>query len=166
MRHRRAANQYHKEVTIDPGSLRCFRGWWCTGASRDIRPRKLHLHSRDRSSAETSHNGSPQTRSYANDLLSRRFVRSTIPTRLRRRGICLSVQSHNLRTDLRSPSFWITLQISQFIARSSFSRLYTTNLLVLILFIIGLAQECSHWGITDFVIFYSSSTMRFERRKN
>ena len=101
-------------------------GWWCTGASRDIRPRKLHLHSHDRSSAETSHNGSPQTRSYANDLLSRRFVRSTIATRLRLRSICLSVQSHNLWTDLRSPSFSITLQISQFI---------------LILFIIGLAQN-------------------------
>jgi hypothetical protein len=58
--------------------------------------------------------------SYANDFLSRRFVRSTIATRLRQRGIRLSVQSHNSWADLRSPSFWITLQISQFIARSSF----------------------------------------------
>jgi len=74
-----------------------------------------------------SHNGSPQTLSYAHDLLSLRFVRSTIAKRLRRRGICLAVQSHNLWTDLRSPSFWITLQISQFITLSSFPLIFVVR---------------------------------------
>jgi glucuronate isomerase len=41
-------------------------------------------------------------------------------TRLRRRGIPLLVQSHNSWVDLGRPSFWITLQISQFMVRSSF----------------------------------------------
>jgi hypothetical protein len=52
-----------------------------------------------------------------------------IAARLRRLGTCLAVQSQNLWADLRSPSFRITLQISQFA--------YLANLLVLLLFIIG-----------------------------
>jgi hypothetical protein len=41
-------------------------------------------------------------------------------TRLRRRGISLLVQSHSSWVDLGRLSFWITLQISQFMVRSSF----------------------------------------------
>ena len=58
--------------------------------------------------------------SHANKCLSRRVLCSTMATRLRRRGIPLLVQSHNSWVDLGRPSFWITLQISQFMVRSSF----------------------------------------------
>jgi hypothetical protein len=59
--------------------------------------------------------------SHANNFLGRRILPSTMATRLRRRGIPLSVQSHNSWVDLRRPSFWIALQISQFMVRSLFS---------------------------------------------
>jgi len=58
--------------------------------------------------------------SHANNFLSRRVLRSTMATRLLRRGIPLSVQSHNSWVDFGRPSFWITLQISQFMVRSLF----------------------------------------------
>jgi hypothetical protein len=58
--------------------------------------------------------------SHANKCLSRRVLCSTMATRLRRRGTPLLVQSHNSWVDLGRPSFWITLQISQFMVRSSF----------------------------------------------
>jgi len=94
------------EVTI----VACVRG--------RVRKTPLLLSMQWHERSDQHHND--QHWSHANNCLSRRVLLSTMATRLRRRGIPLSVQSHNSWVDLRRPSLWITLQISQFMVRSSF----------------------------------------------
>ena len=90
-----------------------------------------------------------QTRPYASTFRSRRFRRWTIDPRPRRRGIALPVQSHNSWADLWSPSFWITLQISQFMVPSSFPVVVVTH---------WLWSSIHHCSIILGLPFYSQSS--------